>query len=80
VTDDTKGYFYMPKTISDKPIEPIIIDPASFNPRKGIITKYGKKLLEEGAKYYSKISIKELIDESESKKDSGGGDNPQVSD
>lgn len=75
-----KGYYFIPRTIEETTSEPIEIDPASFDPRKGIITRYGRKLLEEGAKYYKRISIKELIDESESKENSGRGDNPQVSD
>jgi len=41
---------------------PFILD---FNPRRGIMTRYGKKLLREGAKYYSKISIKDLIDDTD---------------
>jgi hypothetical protein len=33
------------------------INPDSFNPRKGIMTKYGKKLIEYGAKYYKGMNI-----------------------
>lgn len=33
---------------------PVVLDPDVFNPRKGIVTKYGKKLLEQGAKFYNK--------------------------
>lgn len=38
-------------------IKPVVLDPDSFNPNRGILTRYGKKLIEEGAKYYSKITI-----------------------
>lgn len=34
-----------------------ILDPNSFVPRKGILTRYGKKLLEDGRKYYGTITI-----------------------
>ncbi len=37
--------------------KPTLISPETFNPRKGILTRYGKKLLQEGAKYYSHVSL-----------------------
>ena len=40
--------------------KPVDIDPNEFNPRKGIMTRYGKKLLEEGAKYYGKVSAEDI--------------------
>ena len=47
------GYFYCPYVPVLKHI-PLVED---FNPRKGIITRYGRKLLEQGAKHYSRITI-----------------------
>ncbi len=44
------GYFYAPYIPLTK--TPVILDPESFNPHKGYLTRYGKKLLEEGSKYY----------------------------
>lgn len=46
------GYFYCPYVPLQK--TPVILDPAEFTPRKGILTRYGKKLLKDGAKYYSR--------------------------
>ncbi len=46
------GLFIAAPTISKTPV---ISDPDVFSPRKGIVTKYGKKLLNEGAKYYKKV-------------------------
>jgi len=36
---------------------PVALDPDTFIPRKGILTRYGKKLLQEGAKFYGKINL-----------------------
>jgi len=38
---------------------PVVLDPAVFNPNKGILTRYSKKLLQEGDKFYGLISLKE---------------------
>jgi hypothetical protein len=40
---------------------PVILDPDTWIPRKGILTRYGKKLLAEGAKYYAKVTIGDLV-------------------
>jgi hypothetical protein len=40
---------------------PIVLDPNSFTPRKGLITRYSRKLLEEGAKYYGRVGINALM-------------------
>lgn len=50
------------RTISYHPIsqKPIILDPEKFNARKGILTKYGKKLLVEGERFYRRLSIDDL--------------------
>lgn len=34
----------------------IFIDPDSYVPRKNILTRYGKKILAEGAKHYEKVT------------------------
>lgn len=56
VVEIKQGPVYCPKV----PSEPVALDPDTFIPRKGILTRYGKKLLEEGAKYYGKVNINEL--------------------
>jgi len=38
-----------------------VLDPDSFCPRRGVLTRYGKKLLREGAKFYARISIQNFI-------------------
>jgi hypothetical protein len=53
---DREGYFYCHIPVS----KPITIDPETFNPRKGLLTRYGKKELQEGAKYYARISIRDF--------------------
>ncbi len=49
------GYFYSPylPALINTPI----LDPASLNPSKGILTRYGKKLLEASTAFYSTIRI-----------------------
>lgn len=49
------GYFFAPYV----PITqtPVVLDPNSFNARKGILTRYGKKLLQQGAAHYDKVKI-----------------------
>ena len=49
------GYFYCPYIPLTQ--TPVVLDPDSFSPRKGLITRYGKKMLREGAKFYGRISI-----------------------
>lgn len=49
------GYFYCPYVPLTQ--TPTVLDPDSFTPRKGIITRYGKKLLREGAKFFARMSI-----------------------
>lgn len=49
------GYFYLPYIPLTQ--TPTILDPESFCPRKGIMTRYGKKLLRDGAKFYARLSI-----------------------
>lgn len=51
---DTGFYYcpYVPLTMTG-----VVQDPESFNPRKGIMTRYGIKMLREGAKYYGRITV-----------------------
>jgi hypothetical protein len=49
------GYFYCPYVPLTQ--TPVVLDPESFCPRKGILTRYGKKLLREGAKFYARLTI-----------------------
>jgi hypothetical protein len=53
------GYFYMPYVPLTQ--TPVVLDPESFCPRKGILTRYGKKLLREGAKFYARLSIANFV-------------------
>jgi hypothetical protein len=49
------GYFYAPYLPITK--TPVVLDPANFNPTRGILTRYGKKLLNEGSTFYDNITI-----------------------
>jgi hypothetical protein len=53
------GYFYCPYVPLTQ--TPVVLDPESFCPRKGILTRYGKKLLREGAKFYARMSIANFV-------------------
>lgn len=53
------GYFYCPYVPLTQ--TPVVLDPESFCPRKGILTRYGKKLLREGAKFYARVSIHNFV-------------------
>ncbi len=53
------GYFYCPYVPLTQ--TPVVLDPESFCPRRGVLTRYGKKLLREGAKFYARISIQNFI-------------------
>lgn len=53
------GYFYCPYVPLTQ--TPVVLDPDSFCPRKGILTRYGKKLLREGAKFYGRMSIANFV-------------------
>lgn len=39
---------------------PTVMDPNSFTPNKGILTRYGKKLVEDGGLYYATITVSNL--------------------
>lgn len=49
------GYYYCPYVPLTQ--TPVVYDPESFTPRRGLMTRYGKKMLREGAKYYGRVSI-----------------------
>jgi Major capsid protein Gp23 len=53
------GYFYCPYVPLTQ--TPTVLDPDSFTPRKGLMTRYGKKLLREGAKFYGRMSIANFV-------------------
>ena len=53
------GYFYCPYVPLTQ--TPVVLDPESFCPRKGILTRYGKKLLREGAKFYARLSVANFV-------------------
>lgn len=44
------GYFYAPYTPLLR--TPVLLNPNEFDSRRGIITRYGRRLLEEGGRYY----------------------------
>lgn len=52
------GYFYAPYI----PLlsTPTVIDPNTFSPNKGVMTRYGKKLIEDGGLYYGVINVSNL--------------------
>jgi hypothetical protein len=52
------GYFYAPYI----PLlsTPTVLDPNSFTPNKGIMTRYGKKLIEDGSLYYGVVTVSGL--------------------
>ncbi len=53
------GYFYLPYVPLTQ--TPVVLDPESLCPRKGIMTRYGKKLLREGAKFYGRLNIANFV-------------------
>lgn len=53
------GYFYCPYVPLTQ--TPVVLDPESFCPRKGLLVRYGKKLLREGSKFYARMSIANFV-------------------
>ena len=53
------GYFYCPYVPLTQ--TPTVLDPDSFCPRKGILTRYGKALLRDGSKFYARMSIANFV-------------------
>lgn len=49
------GYFFAPYIPLTQ--TPVILDPASFSPRPGLITRYNRRLLQDGARFYGRITI-----------------------
>lgn len=52
------GYFYAPYI----PLlsTPTVLDPNSYTPSKGVMTRYGKKLIEDGGLFYGTINVSNL--------------------
>lgn len=52
------GYFYAPYI----PLlsTPTVLDPNSFSPNKGIMTRYGKKMVEDGGLFYGVVTVSNL--------------------
>ena len=40
---------------------PVVLDPEPFVPKTGILTRYGKRILEEGASFYSTVRVVDLV-------------------
>jgi hypothetical protein len=53
------GYFFCPYVPLTQ--TPVVLDPESLCPRKGLLTRYGKKMLREGAKFYARLSIANYV-------------------
>jgi hypothetical protein len=53
------GYFFCPYVPLTQ--TPVVMDPESMTPRKGLMTRYGKKLLREGAKFFARVSIANFV-------------------
>jgi len=53
------GYFFCPYVPLTQ--TPVVLDPENLCPRKGLLTRYGKKLLREGAKFYARLSIANFV-------------------
>lgn len=53
------GYFYCPYVPLTQ--TPVVLDPESFCPRRGILTRYGKKLLRDGAKFYARLTVQNFV-------------------
>jgi hypothetical protein len=52
------GYFFVPYV--PLTTTPTVLDPRSFDPQRGILTRYGRRLLEEGGQFYNRVTIDEL--------------------
>lgn len=53
------GYFFAPYVPLTQ--TPTVLDPDGFTPRKGLLTRYGKKLLREGAKFYGRLTVQNYV-------------------
>lgn len=52
------GYFYMPYVPLTQ--TPVVINPETLCPVRGILTRYGKKLLRDGSKFFARVSVQNL--------------------
>lgn len=52
------GYIYAPYIPLVQ--TPTVLDPNSFTPSRGLMTRYGKKLVEDGGLYYSTLTVSNL--------------------
>lgn len=55
------GYFYAPYIMLTQ--TPVILDPENFEPRFGLMSRYGKKLSRPGPKFYGKMTYRMDVDE-----------------
>lgn len=53
------GYFYLPYVPLTQ--TPVVYGPDDLCPRKGIMTRYGKKMLRDGSKFYARISVANFL-------------------
>ncbi len=53
------GYFFCPYVPLTQ--TPVVLDPDSFCPRRGLLTRYGKKLLNNGSRFYARMAINNFI-------------------
>lgn len=53
------GYFFAPYVPLTQ--TPVVLDPEALCPRKGLLTRYGKKLLRDGSKFFARLSIANFI-------------------
>jgi len=49
------GYFFAPYVPLTQ--TPVVLDPSVFQNKKGILTRYGKKLLSQGKQHYGTMSV-----------------------
>jgi hypothetical protein len=60
--DKVAGYAYVPYVPFTR--TPVVLDPETFVPRVGLLTRYGKKLVKDGAKFYGRLVINNLPQDS----------------
>lgn len=53
------GYFYCPYIPLTQ--TPVVLHPESHCPSKGMMTRFGKKMLRDGAKFYARINIANYV-------------------
>lgn len=57
------GYAWLPYVPFTQ--TPVVLDPETFSPRRGILTRYGKRLSVNGSQFYARLTVKghELVAE-----------------